>query len=200
VSFISAARLATGGAQPPRGARPPLPRMPPPPPAAGGPSGTPGPRPWPAAARRHRAGRSPPPPPSSPPHPAPPGPPPPPHPPPPPLRPRPSPRPPRQRHVSARQDAEADDVHVLLDGLLHDLLGRTLEPGVDDLHAGVAQRLRHHLGAAVVAVEPGLGDEDLHAATSSVTRRAVTRAPTTVRRASEIGSLNRRGPALPGFR
>src|SRR5262245_40834221 len=106
----------------------------------------------------------------------------------------------REGHVSSREDAEADDVHVLLNRLLHDLLGRALEPGVDDLYAGIAQRLGHDLGAAVVAVEPRLGDEDLHAAISSVTRRAVTFVPATIRRAREIGSLNRRGPALPGFR
>ena len=103
-----------------------------------------------------------------------------------------------------REDRQADHVHVLLDGLGHDLLRRTLETGVDDLHAGIAQGVGHDLGAAVVAVEPGLGDEDLHgfftAGTSSVTSSARRREPATVRRASEIGSLKRRGPALPGFR
>ena len=38
--------------------------------------------------------------------------------------------------------------------------GRLVQPGVDDLHAGVAQRAGDDLGAAVVAVEAGLGDDD----------------------------------------
>ena len=33
-------------------------------------------------------------------------------------------------------------------------------PGVDDLHAGVAQRAGDDLRAAVVPVEAGLGDDD----------------------------------------
>ena len=38
--------------------------------------------------------------------------------------------------------------------------GRLVQPGVDDLHARVAQRAGDDLRAAVVAVEPGLGDDD----------------------------------------
>ena len=41
-----------------------------------------------------------------------------------------------------------------------DLLRRLPQAGVDDLHAGVAQRARDDLRAAVVAVEPRLGDDD----------------------------------------
>ena len=41
-----------------------------------------------------------------------------------------------------------------------DHLGRLVQAGVDDLVAGVGERARDDLGAAVVAVEPGLGDED----------------------------------------
>ena len=37
--------------------------------------------------------------------------------------------------------------------------GRLVQPGVDHLHPGVAQRGGHHLGAAVVPVEPRLGHE-----------------------------------------
>ncbi len=43
---------------------------------------------------------------------------------------------------------------------LGDHLGRLVQAGVDHLEAGVAQRARDDLGAAVVPVEPGLGDED----------------------------------------
>ena len=53
-----------------------------------------------------------------------------------------------------------DGVGVLLDGGLDDLLRRLVQAGVDDLHARVAQRAGDDLGAAVVTVEPGLGDDD----------------------------------------
>ena len=42
-----------------------------------------------------------------------------------------------------------------------DRVGRLEDPGVDDLHAGVAQRPRDHLGPAVVAVEARLREDDL---------------------------------------
>jgi hypothetical protein len=35
-----------------------------------------------------------------------------------------------------------------------------VEPGVHDLAPGVAQGSRHHLGAAIVAIQAGFGDED----------------------------------------
>ena len=41
-----------------------------------------------------------------------------------------------------------------------DLLGRLAEAGVDHFHAGIAQRARDDLGAAVVPVEPRLGNDD----------------------------------------
>jgi hypothetical protein len=62
--------------------------------------------------------------------------------------------------VGAREHAEPDGVHVLLDRGGHDLLGRLVESGVDDLEAPVAQGARDDLGAAVVPVEPGLGNDD----------------------------------------
>ncbi len=60
------------------------------------------------------------------------------------------------------ENREADHVHVFLHRLRDDLLGRALEPRVDDLEAGVAQRLHDDLGAAVVPVEAGLRDQDFH--------------------------------------
>src|SRR6266508_2110840 len=42
-----------------------------------------------------------------------------------------------ERHVSAGEHRQADRVGVLLQGGLHDLLGRLVQPGVDDLHAGI---------------------------------------------------------------
>src|SRR6185369_6634498 len=49
---------------------------------------------------------------------------------------------------------------VLLDRGLGDHLGGLVEAGVDHLEAGVTERARYHLRAAVVPVEPGLRDED----------------------------------------
>ena len=65
-----------------------------------------------------------------------------------------------ERHVRPGEDREADQVGVLLDRGLHDLLGRLVEAGVDDLVPGVAERAGHDLGAAVVTVEAGLADHD----------------------------------------
>src|SRR5262249_51945998 len=63
------------------------------------------------------------------------------------------------------------------------LLGGLEQARVDDLEAGVAQGARDHLGAAVVPVEAGLGDDDaigpLHRAPRAPTGR---REPPTVRR------------------
>ena len=47
------------------------------------------------------------------------------------LGPQPVEHAPRQRQMGAGEHREPDDVHVLLDRLLDDLLGRPLEPGVD---------------------------------------------------------------------
>src|SRR5216110_2442705 len=103
----------------------------------------------------------------------------------------------REDEVGAREHRQPDDVHVLLNRRLHDLLWRPLEPGVDDLDPGVAERLRHDLRAAVVAVEPRLGDQSFHA---SSRRRPRTRPPSTVSRPTATGRLKRRGPALPGLK
>src|SRR6266480_1315040 len=46
-----------------------------------------------------------------------------------------------QGHVSAAEAREADRVDVLLDRGLDNVLRRLPEPGVDDLHAGIAQRV-----------------------------------------------------------
>ena len=62
----------------------------------------------------------------------------------------------RQRHVGAREHRQADGVDVLVDGGRRHRLGRLEQAGVDHLEAGVAQDARHHLDAAVVAVEADL--------------------------------------------
>ena len=64
----------------------------------------------------------------------------------------------KQRHVRAAEDRQADDVDVFLHGGGGDHLGRLMQTGVDDFHAGVAERGGDDLRAAIVAVEAGLGD------------------------------------------
>src|SRR5439155_16945031 len=78
------------------------------------------------------------------------------------VRPQPLEHTAREEHVGARQHREPDHVYVLLDRRPHDLDRRPLEPRVDDLDPRVAERLRHDLRSAVVAVEPRLGDQDFH--------------------------------------
>ncbi len=61
--------------------------------------------------------------------------------------------------VSAGEDGKADDVYVFLDGGGGDHFRGLAEAGVDDLHAGVAEGAGDDFGAAVVAIEAGLGDQ-----------------------------------------
>ena len=70
--------------------------------------------------------------------------------------------------MRAREQRQPDGVGILLHDRLGHLLGRLVQPGVDDLEAGVAQRAGDHLGAPVVAVEAGLGDDDSVSATHEV--------------------------------
>jgi hypothetical protein len=44
----------------------------------------------------------------------------------------------KHRHVRAGKNGYADHVYVLLHGRLDNLLGSTMQPGVDDIHACVA--------------------------------------------------------------
>jgi hypothetical protein len=62
--------------------------------------------------------------------------------------------------VRTREDREADDVDVFLHGRGGDLLRRLAQARVDDFHAGIAQRARDDLGAAVVPVEARFGHEN----------------------------------------
>ena len=76
-----------------------------------------------------------------------------------------------QGHVRARHDRQPDRVHRFLHGRGGDHLGRLVQAGVDDLVAGVGQRPGHHLGAAIVAVQPGLADQDAQLARPGRRRR-----------------------------
>ena len=59
--------------------------------------------------------------------------------------------------MRAGQDAQPDDVHVLLQRRFHNHARRLAYAGVDHFHAGVPQRARDYLRAAVVSVQAGLG-------------------------------------------
>ena len=83
--------------------------------------------------------------------------------------------------MGARQDRQPDDVDVLLERRRRDHLGRLAEARVDDLEALVAEAAGEDLGAAVVAVEAGLGDEHLDRAVGHgpiVPRRVIRPRPT----------------------
>ena len=64
-----------------------------------------------------------------------------------------------QGEVGAGEQRQPDGVGVLLDHRLDDLLGRLVQPGVDDLEAAVAQGAGDHLGPPVVPVEARLGHD-----------------------------------------
>src|SRR6185436_2888803 len=65
-------------------------------------------------------------------------------------------------HVRPRQDREADGVRILLERGGDDLFGSLAQPGINHFHAGIAQGAGNHLRATVVAVEPGLGNDDAY--------------------------------------
>ena len=65
-----------------------------------------------------------------------------------------------EHEVGTREQREPEGVGVFLDDRLDDLLGRLVQTGVDDFEARVAQGAGDDLGAAVVPVKTGLGDDD----------------------------------------
>jgi hypothetical protein len=62
-----------------------------------------------------------------------------------------------QCHMRTREDRESDGIGILLNRRLDDLVGRLVQPRVDNLHTGIAQGARNHLGAAIMPVQTGLG-------------------------------------------
>src|SRR5205823_12205651 len=58
------------------------------------------------------------------------------------------------------EDAQSDRIDVFLQRRLGDHLGRLANARVDDFEAGVAQRAGDDLGAAVVAIQARLGDQN----------------------------------------
>ena len=97
--------------------------------------------------------------------------------------------------MRAGQDREADDVDVLLLGGIGDHLRRLAQAGVDHLEALVAQPAGEDLGAAIVAVEARLGDQDAdgrigHAGPILATRASAT-ALVRIRREAHQDPLDR---------
>ena len=76
-----------------------------------------------------------------------------------------------QGQVARRQRGDADDVHVGVDRLLGDLLGRREQRAHVDVEAHVGERADHDLLAAVVAVLAHLGDQDARAAALGLLER-----------------------------
>ena len=61
--------------------------------------------------------------------------------------------------MSARQNADAEDVDIFLNRRHHHLLGGAVKTGVDDIHAGVAQTAGDDLDTAVVTVQADFCDQ-----------------------------------------
>src|SRR5215203_289822 len=64
------------------------------------------------------------------------------------------------RVVRARQNGQADDIGIFLKRRGDNLFWRLTEACVDHFHARIAQGARDDLGPPVMAVEPGLRDDD----------------------------------------
>lgn len=64
------------------------------------------------------------------------------------------------RVMRSGEDAQADAVHVFLNGSVRDHLRRLAQAGVDDLHPRVAQGTGDDFRSSVMAVETGLSYED----------------------------------------
>ena len=62
--------------------------------------------------------------------------------------------------VCARQDRKADHVDVFLNCSAHYHFRRLAQSGIDDFHAGVAQRAGDHFRAAIMTVQAGVDVPD----------------------------------------
>ncbi len=65
-----------------------------------------------------------------------------------------------QREVGAGQDRKANQRNVFLQRNRHDVLDALPDSGVDHLETRIAQRAGDDLGAAIMAVQTGLRDEN----------------------------------------
>jgi len=69
------------------------------------------------------------------------------------------PYPGQENRVRAGQDADANYIHIFLDGHTNDLLRRASNARVDYFHPGFDQPPCHHPGAHVMPVKADLGNE-----------------------------------------
>ncbi len=58
------------------------------------------------------------------------------------------------------EDADADGIHIFLNGDVHDFFRGTAQAGVYHLHAGITQSLGYKLRPNIVTVQPNLRYED----------------------------------------
>ena len=65
-------------------------------------------------------------------------------------------------HMGAAENAQPDDLHILLQGGGGDGLGALANSRVDHLEPGLAQGAGDELGTTVVAVQARLGDQNSH--------------------------------------
>lgn len=65
-----------------------------------------------------------------------------------------------QRHMSAREDRNTHELGILLDRNVGNMRGSLMQPGVDDLMAGITKGAGNHLGTAIVSIQAGLSDHD----------------------------------------
>ena len=64
------------------------------------------------------------------------------------------------RVMRARKNGEANHMHIFLQRRIDDHLWSLAQAGVDDFHAGVAQRAGDYLCAAIVAIEAGFSNQN----------------------------------------
>ena len=75
-----------------------------------------------------------------------------------------------QRDDRARQDAQPEDVRVLLEHRFGQLIRPAAQTGVDHLHARVAKPARDHLDPAIVAVKADIAHDYAYLPASGLLR------------------------------
>lgn len=65
-----------------------------------------------------------------------------------------------QGHVGSGENTQSDAVDVFLNRRTHNHLRGLVESGIDDLHSGITQGAGDDLRSPIMAIEPGLGDEN----------------------------------------
>ena len=65
-----------------------------------------------------------------------------------------------ERHMRSREYGESDYIRVFLQRSIDDLFWRLPEAGIDHLESSIAESARNDFGAAIVAVQTGLSNDD----------------------------------------